>query len=114
MSRRNPLSAGARRRRERGTQRLGAELLERGEQATEAREWLAVLLAHPLRTVARLDETPDRVAGSRQPSGAQDDRASPPPLGDVTQLVDERRELAQFEHVVHRQSRGPEALTRRD
>src|SRR3954447_3109184 len=110
-----PLSAGARRLPgERGADRFGAKRLERSEQAPDARERFAVFLAQPLGLVARLDEVCDGVAVGRQPRGAQHDRADPRPEGEVTQLLDERGELAQLEHVVDRQARGPEALARRD
>ena len=53
---------------------LGAEFLERNEQAAEARERLAVLLADPLGLVARRDEPRDGVAVGRQPRGVQHQR----------------------------------------
>src|SRR5688572_14580699 len=95
--------AGARLpREERGADRFGAQLLERADQAADARERLAVLLAQPLGLVARLHEVRDGVAVGRQPRGAQHDGADPRPQGEVTQLLDERGELAQLEDVVHR------------
>ena len=56
------LSAGPRHRRERGAQRVGAEVFERSDQRSHARQWLAVVLADPLRLVSGLDELRDRVA----------------------------------------------------
>ena len=109
----SPRQQGTRRRRQRGAHRLGAELLERNELAAEARERLAVLLADPLGLVARLDEPRDGVAVGRQPRGAQHQRPDAARQGEIGQLVGERSQLAQLEHVVHRHARRPEALGRR-
>jgi hypothetical protein len=82
VARGRPTAAGARRSRgQRGADRLGA--LERAEQAEQARERLAVLLAEPLGVVARLDEVCDGVAVGRQSGGAQHDGADPRPQGEL-------------------------------
>src|SRR5215217_8229171 len=78
-------------RRQRRAHRLGAELLEREEQAADDRERLAVLLADPFGVVPVLYEEVERMPVSGQPCRAQDDRASP--ADKLTQLVRQRGEL---------------------
>src|SRR5215213_5044061 len=95
-------------RRQRRAHRLGAELLEREQQAADDRERLAVLLADPFGVVPVVYEEVERMPVSGQPCRAQDDRASP--ADKLTQLVRQRGELAQLDHVIGRHLGVAEAL----
>ena len=97
---------------QRGAERVGAEVLERAQQAADERQWLAVLLAEPLGLVAQLDEVRDGVAVRGQPGGPQHDGLHARPQRQVGELVGERGELAQLEDVVRGQLGGPVALGR--
>src|SRR5215217_7808247 len=83
-------------RRQRGAHRLGAELLEREQQAADDRERLAVLLAGPVGLVARLDEEVERMPVSGEPRWAEHDRART--ADQLTELVRECGELAELDH----------------
>jgi len=77
-----------------------------------ARERLAVLFTDPVRVVAGLDEPRDRGAEDRQPRRTEDDGAHARTQREIGELVGERRQLAQLEHVVDRHLRGPVLLRR--